>query len=44
MSSSMTRRRLLTVPVALGASALVPGAFAASLAAESRPLPDLSDW
>jgi selenocysteine lyase/cysteine desulfurase len=40
----MTRRRLLTVPVALGASALVPGAFAASLAAESRPLPDLSDW
>ena len=44
MSSSMTRRRLLSVPVALGASALVPGAFAASLAAESRPLPDLSDW
>ena len=44
MSSSMTRRRLFTVPVALGASALVPGAFAASLAAESRPLPDLSEW
>jgi isopenicillin-N epimerase len=44
MSSTMTRRRLLTVPVALGASALVPGAFAAALASESRPLPDLSDW
>ena len=44
MSSTMTRRRLLTVPVALGASALVPGSFAAALASESRPLPDLSDW
>jgi isopenicillin-N epimerase len=44
MSSTMTRRRLLTVPVALGASALVPGAFAAALASESRALPDLSDW
>ena len=44
MSSTMTRRRLLTVPVALGASTLVPGSFAASLASESRPLPDLSDW
>jgi isopenicillin-N epimerase len=44
MSSTMTRRRLLTVPVALGASALMPGAFAAALTSESRPLPDLSDW
>jgi isopenicillin-N epimerase len=44
MSSTMTRRRLLTVPVALGASALVPGSFAAAVASESRPLPDLSDW
>ncbi|WP_242164834.1 aminotransferase class V-fold PLP-dependent enzyme [Lysobacter sp. M15] len=44
MSSTMTRRRLLTVPVALGASALVPGSYAAALASESRPLPDLSDW
>jgi isopenicillin-N epimerase len=44
MSSTMTRRRLLTVPMALGASALVPGSFAAALASESRPLPDLSDW
>jgi isopenicillin-N epimerase len=44
MSSTMTRRRLLTVPVALGASALVPGSFAAALASESRALPDLSDW
>ena len=44
MSSTMTRRRLLTVPVALGASALVSGSFAAALDSESRPLPDLSDW
>ncbi len=44
MSSTMTRRRLLTVPMALGASALVPGSLAAALASESRPLPDLSDW
>src|SRR3990170_537851 len=44
MPESLTRRRLLTVPVALGVSALVPGSFAAALASESRPLPDLSDW
>lgn len=44
MSVSLTRRRLLSVPVALGASALAPGALATALAKETPPLPDLSDW
>ena len=44
MSISLTRRRLLSVPVVLGATALAPGALATALAQETAPLPDLSDW
>lgn len=44
MSLSIDRRRFLAVPAALGAGLLVPGGFAAALAQETPPLPDLSDW
>ena len=44
MPVSLTRRRLLSVPVVLGATALAPGALATALANETTPLPDLSDW
>ena len=43
MPSSLSRRDFLAVPLALGAGALVPS-FAAALAQETPPLPDLSDW
>ena len=43
MSPSLTRRQFLTVPAALGATALVPG-FMAALAKEPPGPPDLSDW
>ncbi|HEV8693171.1 MAG TPA: aminotransferase class V-fold PLP-dependent enzyme [Lysobacter sp.] len=44
MSTSLTRRQLLTLPVALGATALVPSGFMAALAKETPAPPDLSDW
>jgi selenocysteine lyase/cysteine desulfurase len=44
MPSSLSRRRFLTAPLALGASALVPHAFAAALARETPAMPDLADW
>ncbi|QNP41698.1 aminotransferase class V-fold PLP-dependent enzyme [Lysobacter solisilvae (ex Woo and Kim 2020)] len=43
MPASLSRRRFLAVPVALGAGALLPS-FAAVLAQETPALPDLSDW
>ncbi|TWI12007.1 aminotransferase class V-fold PLP-dependent enzyme [Aerolutibacter ruishenii] len=39
-----TRRQFLSVPIALGATALLPGAFATALAQETPALPDLADW
>ena len=44
MPSRLTRRQFLAVPAALGAVSLLPGSFAAALAHETPPLPDLSDW
>lgn len=44
MSIRLSRRQFLAVPAALGAAALAPGGFAAALAQETPPLPDLSDW
>lgn len=45
---SMSRRRFLALPGAVGAAALVagtlPGSFLQALAQETPPLPDLSDW
>ena len=43
MPSSLSRRDFLAVPLVLGAGALLPS-FAAVLAEETPPLPDLSDW
>lgn len=44
MPTRLTRRQFLAVPAALGAASLLPGSFAAALAQETPPLPDLSDW
>jgi selenocysteine lyase/cysteine desulfurase len=44
MSVALTRRQFLAVPAALGAAALLPGMFAQTLAQQTPPLPDLSDW
>lgn len=44
MPLPLSRRQFLAVPAAFGAAALVPGGFAAALAEETPPLPDLSDW
>jgi selenocysteine lyase/cysteine desulfurase len=41
---NLTRRELLAAPAALAATAMVPGALLAAVAAETPPLPDLSDW
>ena len=41
---SLTRREFLAAPAALGAIHLVPGSLLAAVAAETPPLPDLSDW
>ena len=43
MSSSLSRRDFLSVPLVLSAGALMPS-FAAALAEETPALPDLSDW
>lgn len=44
MNASLSRRRFLAVPAALGAAALLPGGFAVALAEETPRMPDLSDW
>jgi selenocysteine lyase/cysteine desulfurase len=44
MPARLTRRQFLAVPAALAGASLVPGGFAAALAQETPPLPDLSDW
>ena len=44
MSHSPSRRRLLGMPLALAAAAVVPDGFMAALAQETPALPDLSDW
>lgn len=44
MPASLTRRQFLAVHAAFGASALLPGGFAAALAQEAAPQPDVSDW
>ena len=44
MNATLSRRRFLAVPAALGAAALLPGDFAVALAEETPRMPDLSDW
>ena len=44
MSPTLSRRQFLTAAPALAATALLPGALLGALAAETPPLPDLSDW
>lgn len=44
MNATLSRRRFLAVPAALGAAALLPGDFAVALAKETPAMPDLSDW
>ncbi|GAB2504098.1 pyoverdine-tailoring periplasmic protein PvdN [Pseudoxanthomonas sangjuensis] len=44
MSTALSRRRFLAMPAAFGAASLLPGGFAAALAEEAPPMPDLSDW
>lgn len=41
---SLSRRQLLAAPVALAATSLLPGPLLAAVAAQTPPLPDLSDW
>jgi selenocysteine lyase/cysteine desulfurase len=41
---SLTRREFLAGPAALGAIGLLPGSLLAAVAAETPPLPDLSNW
>ena len=41
---SLSRRQLLAAPVALAATALLPGRLLAAVAAQTPPLPDLSSW
>lgn len=40
----LTRRRFFTGPAALASTALLPGPLLAAVAAQTPPLPDLSDW
>jgi selenocysteine lyase/cysteine desulfurase len=44
MPTRLTRRQFLAAPATLGVASLLPGGFAAALAQETPPLPDLSDW
>lgn len=41
---SLSRRQLLAAPAALAATSLLPGPLLAAVAAQTPPLPDLSDW
>lgn len=41
---SLSRRQLLTAPVALAAGSLLPAPLLAEVLASTPPLPDLSDW
>lgn len=40
----LTRRQFLKTPLALAATASIPGSLLAAVAAQTPPLPDLSDW